>query len=119
MKPVFIAIAVASALMLATPAVGQQAAQRSSAQMSPADAQAADKAAKAMIQQIYVIEPVPYRTPTEVIAKLQQLGYTRIHDFDVEWGYYEVEATAPGGREVEIKVDPRTGAIIDIDDNLL
>src|SRR6056297_1627353 len=45
------------------------------------------------------------------------LGYTDNDEFDVEWGVYEVEATAPNGSEVEIEISPVTGGIPEIDDN--
>jgi len=76
-----------------------------------------DKAAEEMINMIYVYETTPFRTPTSVVAKLIDLGYTNIHDFDVEYNSYEVEATNMDGNEVELTIDPITGAITDIDNN--
>ena len=77
----------------------------------------ADVAAEDMMTSIYVREVPDYWTPSEVVARLSDLGYTNIDEFDVEWGDYEVEAMAPNGNEVEIEVSPITGEILDIDDN--
>lgn len=77
----------------------------------------ADTAAETMMGSVYVREVPPYWRPTDTIARLQELGYTNIDEFDVEWGVYEVEATAPNGNEVEIEISPVTGEILEIDDN--
>ena len=55
-------------------------------------------------------------TATAVVTMLEGLGYTAIQDFDVDRDEYEVEATAPGGEEVEIEIDPLTGEILEIEE---
>lgn|GEM_PF-1766167 len=35
----------------------------------------------------------------------------------MEWGEYEVEAMSPAGEDVEIEIDPVTGAILEIDED--
>ena len=87
------------------------------AETAETDMQDADVAADAMMTTVYAREVPAYWTPSEVIARLQELGYTDIDEFDVEWGEYEVEAIAPNGNEVEIEISPVTGEILDIDDN--
>lgn len=118
--------ATAALAILAAPAMAQQAQptqqpeQAQQAQQSPMTEEemaAADEAAERMVATIYIREPVTQWTAGEVIARLQELGYTNISEFDVEWGHYEVEAMAPNGNEVEIEIDPITGAILDIEDN--
>jgi len=42
---------------------------------------------------------------------------TNTHDVVVEWGEYEVEAMSPAGEDVEIEIDPVTGAILEIDED--
>lgn len=86
-------------------------------EVSDADMAEADQAAMDMMQEMYVYEPLEYRSPTEVITRLRELGYTNFRDFDVEWGSYEVEATSPDGDEVEIEINSITGSIADIDEN--
>ncbi len=54
---------------------------------------------------------------TAVVGLLEQLGYTGIHDFDVDSDEYEVEATSPAGIEVEIELDPVTGEILEIEED--
>ncbi|SDY93515.1 Peptidase propeptide and YPEB domain-containing protein [Citreimonas salinaria] len=78
---------------------------------------AADEAADLMFIEMYGDAVPTYVTATDAYATMQAMGYTGIHDLDVEWGLYEVEAFAPDGNEVEIEYDPVTGAILDIDDN--
>lgn len=86
-------------------------------EVSDADMADADQAAEDMLVQMYVYEPVEYRTPTEVMTRLRELGYTNFEEFDVEWGSYEVEATDPDGDDVEIEIDPLTDSITDIDED--
>ena len=77
----------------------------------------AEQASERMMGRLYVRELPTYWTPSEVVARLQELGYSQITDFDVEWNHYEVEALAPNGEEVEIEIDPVTGQILDIEEN--
>ncbi|WP_029032084.1 PepSY domain-containing protein [Salinarimonas rosea] len=92
------------------------------AQDQAADEQAmaeAGRAADMMIERSSIILPVAPKTPDEIVTRVRELGYTNIRDFDVEFRTYEVEATSPGGDEVEIEVDPLSGAILDTDENFL
>lgn len=112
--------ALAPAAMAAQDQTQSQAqAQSAAAQGQPVSAQARDEdeAANLMVRRIYVAEPATIVLPSVVMARLSALGYRNLRDFDVERGLYEVEATNPDGREVELEVDPITGAILDIDDN--
>jgi uncharacterized membrane protein YkoI len=52
---------------------------------------------------------------SEIIAALEADGYT-IEEVDRDDGHWEIEARDRNGSEVEIKVDPATGEIIEIDD---
>lgn len=56
-------------------------------------------------------------TATEAIERMMAMGYTNIHDLDVEWGVCKVEAYAADGNEVKIEFDPVSGAILDVSDN--
>ena len=77
----------------------------------------ADLAAERMFGGRYIRDPVNYWRPSEVVVRLRELGYVNIHDFDMEWDNYEVEATSPTGEDVEIEIDPVTGAITDVDED--
>ena len=77
----------------------------------------ANEAAEVMFVEVYGDEVPAYMTASEAIARIEAMGYTNIHEFDVEWGVYEVEAYAPDGNEVEIEFDPVTGAILEVEDN--
>ncbi|TFL19666.1 PepSY domain-containing protein [Jannaschia formosa] len=100
----------ASCLLLATAATAQDA-------MTDEELVAADEAAEVMFVEVYGDAVPDYTTATDAVARMEAMGYTNIHDFDVEWGNYEVEAIAPDGNEVEIEYDPVTGAILDVSDN--
>ncbi|SDY10515.1 PepSY domain-containing protein [Citreimonas salinaria] len=77
----------------------------------------ANEAADQMYLQVYGENAPAYVTVNEAIERMEAMGYTNIHDLDVEWGVYEVEAYAPDGNEVEIEFDPVTGAILEVTDN--
>lgn len=76
-----------------------------------------DEAANLMVRGIYVAQPTTIVLPSAVMSRLDAMGYRNLRDFDVERGRYEVEATNAAGREVELEIDPLTGAILDVDDN--
>lgn len=82
-----------------------------------APANSEDEAANVMVRGIYIQQPVTIVLPSAVMARLRTLGYRDLRDFDIERGVYEVEATSPSGQSVELKVDPVSGAIVDIDEN--
>ena len=48
----------------------------------------------------------------DVRAKLAAAGYTNVHDVDYEDGIWNAEADDPEGKDVELKVDPKTGKVI-------
>lgn len=52
----------------------------------------------------------------EVASGLTARGY-RVEEIELDDGRYEVEVRTPNGREMELKVDPRTGRIVDRDDD--
>ena len=48
----------------------------------------------------------------QVIIKVQDAGYTNVHDVDFEGGVWKVEANDSAGADVELKVDPDDGHIL-------
>lgn len=48
----------------------------------------------------------------QVIVKVQDAGYTNVHDVDFEGGVWKVEANDKSGADVELKVDPDDGHIL-------
>lgn len=113
MNPKTIFMASVSSVLLSTAAL----AQADDEAMTQEETAAADEAADLMFVEVYGDTAPAYMTASETIERMQAMGYTNIHDFDVEWGVYEVEAFAPDGNEVEIEFDPVTGAILEIEDN--
>lgn len=97
--------------------IGTAAVAQDVVEVTPEELTAADEAAEGMFVEMYGDAAPTYATATDAVATMRAMGYTGIHDFDVEWGVYEVEAFAPDGNEVEIEFDPVTGAILDVDDN--
>lgn len=48
----------------------------------------------------------------EIRAALTAAGYTDIRDLEFDDGFWEAEARNSAGRRVELRVDPRTGAVV-------
>ncbi|MBS1302010.1 PepSY domain-containing protein [Loktanella sp. SALINAS62] len=107
----------ACGFFLATAAVAQTDDATMEDQVTQEEMTAADEAADTMFVEIYGDAAPTYMTTTEAVDRMMAMGYTNIHDLDVEWGRYEVEAYAPDGNEVEIEFDPVSGAILDVSDN--
>lgn len=47
--------------------------------------------------------------PAQIIEHLQQAGYRDVRDVDWDDGAWELEATSPAGKRVDVRVDPATG----------
>lgn len=58
--------------------------------------------------------PAAELTVAQIVQKLEGLGYTAIEDIekDDDDGVWEVEATAPSGKRVDLDIDPVDGRII-------
>ncbi|MGF1607239.1 MAG: PepSY domain-containing protein [Rhodothalassiaceae bacterium] len=76
-----------------------------------------DQAAREMMAGVFVYDVGDFMLPSEVAANLLERGYTEIEDFDIEYNRYEVEVEMASGEELELEIDPVTGAILDVDDN--
>lgn len=61
---------------------------------------------------VYPDEQVANLSEADVRAKLSAAGYTGVHDVDYDDGVWNAEADDPAGKEVELKIDPVTGAVI-------
>lgn len=61
---------------------------------------------------VYPDEQVANLSERDVRAQLAAAGYTNVHDVDYEDGLWNAEADDPAGRDVEVKIDPRTGRVI-------
>lgn len=57
-------------------------------------------------------ELVANLSEADVRAKLAVAGYTNVHDVDYEDGIWNAEADDPAGKDVELKIDPDTGAVM-------
>lgn len=51
-------------------------------------------------------------TVGEIVRHLTDQGYTRIDEVERERGRYEVEATNPDGRRVELDIDAESGEFL-------
>lgn len=61
---------------------------------------------------VFPDEQVANLTEADVRAKLATAGYTNVHDVDYEDGIWNAEADDPQGKDVEVKIDPKTGKVI-------
>lgn len=62
--------------------------------------------------EVYPDEQVAQLSEADVQAQLSAVGYTNIHDVDYDDGVWKAEADDPAGKDVEVRIDPRTGAIV-------
>lgn len=62
--------------------------------------------------EVYPDEQVAQLSEADVQAQLSAAGYTNIHDVDYDDGVWKAEADDPAGKDVEVRIDPRTGAIV-------
>jgi len=57
-------------------------------------------------------EPVATISKDQIIIKVQDAGYTNVHDVEMEGGAWKAEANDSSGADVEIKLDPNDGHIL-------
>lgn len=57
-------------------------------------------------------EPVATISKDQIIIKVQDAGYTKVHGVDFEGGVWKAEAVDSNGHDVEIKLDPNDGHIL-------
>ena len=107
--------AMALSMAVALPAAAQDKADRMAEALQSLPEE--DQAAREMMARIYIYDPVTFKLPSQVIANLRERGHTDIDDVDIEYNAYEIEAVSPDGNEVELEIDPISGAIRDIDEN--
>jgi uncharacterized membrane protein YkoI len=62
--------------------------------------------------EVYPDEQVANLAEADVRARLATAGYTNVHDVDYEDGIWNAEADDPQGKDVELKIDPKTGKVI-------
>ena len=62
--------------------------------------------------EVFPDEMVANLSEADVRAKLAAAGYTNVHDVDYEDGIWNAEADDPQGKDVELKIDPKTGKVI-------
>lgn len=61
---------------------------------------------------VFPDEQVANLSAADVRAKLATAGFTNVHDVDYEDGIWNAEADDPQGKDVEVKIDPKTGKVI-------
>lgn len=55
---------------------------------------------------------VPAQSPDEIVRGLEGRGYTAIRDVEFDDGVWELEATSPAGKPVDLVVEPGSGKIL-------
>lgn len=61
---------------------------------------------------VYPDEQIANMSEADVRAALATAGYTNVHDVDYEDGIWNAEGDDPNGKDVELKIDPKTGKVI-------
>jgi uncharacterized membrane protein YkoI len=77
-----------------------------------ADGNRVDVRIDAATGEVFPDEQVANLSEADVRAKLAAAGYTNVHDVDYEDGIWNAEADDPEGKDVELKIDPKTGKVI-------
>lgn len=77
-----------------------------------ADGNRVDVRIDAATGEVFPDEMVANLTEADVRARLAAAGYTNVHDVDYEDGIWNAEADDPAGKDVELKIDPKTGKVI-------
>ncbi|HEY1141689.1 MAG TPA: PepSY domain-containing protein [Lysobacter sp.] len=77
-----------------------------------ADGNRVDVRIDAASGEVFPDEQVANLSEADVRAKLAAAGYTNVHDVDYEDGIWNAEADDPEGKDVELKIDPKTGKVI-------
>jgi len=64
-----------------------------------------------------IIDPfaAPSLSAADIASRLQSQGFSNVRDIEFDDGYYDVEATGPDGRHVDLKVHARDGRILSQD----
>ena len=62
--------------------------------------------------EVFPDEQIANLGEADVQAKLAAAGYTNVHDVDYDDGMWKAEGDDPAGKDVEIRLDPRTGEIV-------
>jgi len=62
--------------------------------------------------EVFPDEQVAELSEADVRAKLAAAGYTNVHDVDYDDGMWKAEGDDPAGKDVEVRLDPRTGEIV-------
>lgn len=77
-----------------------------------ADGNRVDVRLDAATGEVYPDEQVANLSEADVRARLAAAGYTNVHDVDYEDGIWNAEADDATGKDVELKIDPKTGKVI-------
>ena len=77
-----------------------------------ADGNRVDVRLDAKTGEVYPDEQVANLGEADVRARLTAAGYTNVHDVDYADGIWNADADDPAGKDVEVKIDPKTGEVI-------
>lgn len=77
-----------------------------------ADGNRVDVRVDAATGEVFPDEMVANLTEADVRAKLAAAGYINVHDVDYEDGIWNAEADDAEGKDVELKIDPKTGKVM-------
>lgn len=77
-----------------------------------ADGNHVDLRIDAKTGEVFPNDQVAELSEADVRAKLAAAGYTNVHDVDYDDGVWKAEGDDPAGKDVEVRLDPRTGEIV-------
>lgn len=64
---------------------------------------------------VYPNDQGPHLSEVQVREKLAAAGYSNVHDVKYKHGLWKADADGPEGEDLDVKMDPVSGAVISVD----
>ena len=82
-----------------------------------ADGNRVDVRVDAASGRVFSEDMVSTLSADDIKAKLTAAGYSKVHDLDYDDGIWEADAERPDGKNVNIRVDPKDGRILGVEND--
>ena len=82
-----------------------------------ADGNRVDERIDAATGKVYAEDMVSSLSAEDIKARLTAAGYSNVHDLDYDDGVWEADAEREDGKNVNIRVDPKDGRILGVEND--
>ena len=82
-----------------------------------ADGNRVDVRVDAASGRVFSEDMVSTLSADDIKAKLTAAGYSKVHDLDYDDGIWEADAERPDGKNVNVRVDPKDGRILGVEND--